>query len=185
MFGVDSISYPTSISTITSHIGCYSCKGVHLSNICTNSNHTYNPIWWDHENPSPFPSIRWDWFPSFHWWFPSWYGSYFRLGGIYLCFGLFTVSFFKWPLNYGVWILWNYFVPDDFICGFNFFFKVCTHIVRAHDPPSILCLVFTFWFLTLKKYYGDICPITISEVNYCWIARTFVIWFKDTIISLV
>jgi hypothetical protein len=38
----------------------------------------------------------------------------------------------------------NYFVLDDYVSAFDFFFKVCGHIVQSHVPPSISCLLSTF-----------------------------------------
>jgi hypothetical protein len=59
--------------------------------------------------------------------------------------------------------------------GFNFFFKVCGHIAQIHVPPLVLHLFFASPLLALEKQCGGICPITISEVTYCLIARTLAI----------
>jgi hypothetical protein len=141
MFGVDFRSYPTSISTIMSHIGLCSCKGIHLSNTCTNSRHTYSSIWHNHKSFSPFPSIRWGWFPPFRWWFPSLDESYFKLGGIYLCLGLFTILFFRWPLRYDVWTFMRLFCPKWFCEWFQLLFRnMWAHYLRS-------CSTFNFTFV--------------------------------------
>jgi hypothetical protein len=44
MFGVNSKSYPTSISTITPSTGPCLCRGIHLNNMCTSSKHTCSPM---------------------------------------------------------------------------------------------------------------------------------------------
>jgi hypothetical protein len=79
--------------------------------------------------------------------------------------------------------LWNYFVLDDFASGFNLFFEVCGHIVWGHVPLSISHLLFAFWFLTLEKQFGGICPITISGVTYCLVAHILAIQFRDIFIE--
>jgi hypothetical protein len=61
-------------------------------------------------------------------------------------------------------LLWDYFVPNDSTSGFNFFFKVCGHIVQGHVPP-LLCLLSTSWLLTLEKQSKSICLIMISKVT--------------------
>jgi hypothetical protein len=48
-------------------------------------------------------------------------------------------------------LLWDCFVLDDFVSGFDLFFEVCGHIVWGHVPPSISCLFFTSWFFMLGK----------------------------------
>jgi hypothetical protein len=151
MFGIDSRSYPTSISAIMSCMSLCSCRGV-----CSNSTHisfeqTCSPILWDHGSPSPFPLICWGWFPPFCWWFSSWDGGYFRLRGICLCFGSITTSFFDGPLGMVYELLWDCFFLNDSISGFDLFFKVCGHIVWSHVPPSVSCLFFASRLLTLEK----------------------------------
>jgi hypothetical protein len=61
----------------------------------------------------------------------------------------------------------NCFVLDGFRSGFDFFFKVCGHIIRSHIPPLVSCLLSTSQHLTLEKQFKSICPIAINEVTYC------------------
>ncbi len=101
-------------STHLCRSGPCSCRVVCSSSMCTSFEHTCSPIWWNHQSPSPSPSTCW-WLISHFWrWFPSSNKGYFRLGGIYLCFGLFTTSFFWWPFRYGVWMFTKLFCPKWF-----------------------------------------------------------------------
>jgi hypothetical protein len=72
-------------------------------------------------------------------------------------------------------LLWNYFILDDFMSGFNLFFKVCEHIVRNHVPPSVSHLLSTFQFLTLEKQFESIHPIKIGEGTYHLVVHTLVL----------
>ncbi len=153
------------------------CRGVCLSITHTSFKHTCNPIWQNHRNLLPVPSIHWGWSLPFHQWFSSWDGGYFRSRGIYFYLDSFTMFFifFYGPLDMVYEFLWNYFVPDDFVNDLDFFVKVYGHIVWSHVPSSILSLLSTFWFLALEKQFGSICPITINEVTYRLVAHTLVI----------
>ncbi len=57
MFGIDSKSYLTSISTIMPCMGPCSCRGVYSNNTHISSKHTCSHVWWNHENPSLFSSL--------------------------------------------------------------------------------------------------------------------------------
>ncbi len=74
----------------------------------------------------------------------------------------------------------NYFILDDFMSAFNFFFKVFEHIVWNHVLPSVSCLLFTFQLLMLEKEFESIHPIMIGKRTYCLIAHTLVFQFKGT-----
>jgi hypothetical protein len=34
-------------------------------------------------------------------------------------------------------LLWDCFVPDDFVSGFEFFIEICEHIIHGHVLPSL------------------------------------------------
>ncbi len=51
--------------------------------------------------------------------------------------------FFNGPSNIVYELLRNCFVLDDFVSGFDLFFKICGHIARSHVPPSLSHLFFT------------------------------------------
>jgi hypothetical protein len=59
--------------------------------------------------------------------------------------------FLPGPLSMVYEFLKYYFVPYDYVSGFDLFFKVCGHIALGHIPPSVSCLFFAFRFLTLEK----------------------------------
>jgi len=65
MFGIDFKSYPTFINMITPCTNPCSCRGICLSNMYINFEHTNNPIWWNHKSFSPSPPTYWNWFPPF------------------------------------------------------------------------------------------------------------------------
>jgi hypothetical protein len=48
-------------------------------------------------------------------------------------------------------LLWNYFILDDSISGFDLFLKICGHIIRDHIPFLILCLFFCISILNIGK----------------------------------
>ncbi len=54
-------------------------------------------------------------------------------------------------------LLYDCFVLDDFVSGFDLFFEICGHIVQRHVLPSLLHLLFAFRLLTLEKQFGGIC----------------------------
>jgi hypothetical protein len=58
---------------------------------------------------------------------------------------------FDGPLNMGYELSKDYFVLDDFMNGFYFFFKVCGHIAWGHVPPSVLHFLSASQLLTLEK----------------------------------
>ncbi len=89
----------------------YSYRGVCSSNTWISFEHTHSPIWWNHESFFLYSPTYWSWFPPFCWCFSSWDESYFRLGNICLCFGLFTTSFFRWRFGYDVWTSTRLFCP--------------------------------------------------------------------------
>jgi hypothetical protein len=60
-------------------------------------------------------------------------------------------------------LLWNCFVPNDFTSGFDVFFEICGHIVYAHVPPYVLCLLVTLQLLVLEKQINGIQPIMIEK----------------------
>jgi hypothetical protein len=76
-------------------------------------------------------------------------------------------------------LLQDYFILDDFMSGFNIFFKVCEHIIRNHVPPSVSRLLSPFQLLTLEKQFESIHPIRIGEV-----AHTLIIQFKGTLMEI-
>jgi hypothetical protein len=55
------------------------------------------------------------------------------------------------PLHMLYELLWDCFVPNDFVNGFKLSFEICEHIAWNHVPPLILCLHPTFRLLTLEK----------------------------------
>jgi hypothetical protein len=62
-------------------------------------------------------------------------------------------------------LLQDCFVLNDYVSGFNLFFKVCGHIAQGHVPPLVSCLLSTSLFLSLEKQFGGICPIMINEMT--------------------
>jgi len=55
------------------------------------------------------------------------------------------------PLGMVYEFLQNYFFPNDFANGFDFFFEIRGHIVRGQVPPSDSHLFFSFQILMLEK----------------------------------
>ncbi len=137
MFKVNSRSYPTSINTITPHMGPCSCKGICSNNTCIGSEHICNPTWWDNRSLSLSPPTYWSWYPYFFLWFSSWDRDYFKSKSIYLSLGSFTTFSSGGLLNMLYEPLWYCFVPNDSTSGFDLFFKICGHIAQSHVPPSI------------------------------------------------
>jgi hypothetical protein len=87
---------------------------------------------------SPFPSIHWGWFFPFRWWFPSWNGGYFKSKDIYLCFGLFTTSFFWRPLGNVVWTFMILFCPKWIYKWFQTFSRsMWAHCLKSCSTFSI------------------------------------------------
>ncbi len=80
-------------------------------------------------------------------------------------------------------LLQNYFVPNDYTSGFDFFFEVCGHIVQGHVPLLILQLLSTSRFLALEKKSRSIHPIAINEVTYRLVTHTLSIQFKYTLVE--
>jgi hypothetical protein len=95
--------------------------------------------------------------------------GYFRLKNIYLCFGLFAMSFFRWPFGYGVWSFMRLFCPRWLCEWLQLFFW---SIVQGYVPPWISHLLSSFQFLALEKKSKGICPIVIGEVPCHLIAYT-------------
>jgi len=80
-------------------------------------------------------------------------------------------------------LLWDSFVHEDFVSGFDYFFEICKHIVHGHVPPSVSCLFVALQLLVLEKQAGGFQPIAIAKVIYWLITRTLVIQFKDTFVE--
>ncbi len=100
----------------------------------------------------PSRSICWAWYPPLHWWFPSWNGGYFRLGGIYFCLGSFTMSFFRWPFGYGLWTCMKLFCPTWFCEWFWFLCQgMWAHCSRSYSTFNITFFFFPFRLLTLEN----------------------------------
>jgi len=55
------------------------------------------------------------------------------------------------PLGVVYELLWNCFIINDPMSGFDLFFKVCGHIIQDHVPSSLSCLFFASHLLTLEK----------------------------------
>ncbi len=73
-------------------------------------------------------------------------------------------------------LLWDYFVLDDSVNGFDFFFEICGHKAL----PLVSRLLVASWLLSLEEQAKGIQPIAIGEVIYQLIGHTLVIQFKDT-----
>jgi hypothetical protein len=134
MFGVDSKSYPTSINMIMSHISLWLCREVHLNNTCTSFEQTCNPIRCDHESLLfSLSTCKVD--------FLSFIDDFHLETKVILnreAF-IFTLAYSSRLFSTGLLdmvyeLLWNCFVLDDFMGGFDFFFKLRGHIIRGHIP---------------------------------------------------
>ncbi len=68
-------------------------------------------------------------------------------------------------------LLWDYFVPYDFVSGFDLFYKVCGHIVQGHVPPLVSRSFSTSRLLVFEKHLGSIRPIAIGEMTYRLVVR--------------
>ncbi len=79
------------------------------------------------------------------------------------------------PLNMVYELLWDWFVPNDFASGFDFFFEICKHIIHGHVLPSVSHLFVALWLLTLDKQTKGVRPIAIGKVIYRLIAYTLAI----------
>jgi hypothetical protein len=55
------------------------------------------------------------------------------------------------PLGMVYELLWDCFVPNDYVNGFDFFFEICGHIIRGHVPPSLSHLLVASQLLALEK----------------------------------
>ncbi len=142
MFGVNSKSYPTSISTIMLHMGPCSCRGtclrVHalaLRKLSTPFNETTRVF----HLLQPLAKVD----------FPPFVDNFHLEMKVILDQKAFVFALvrsphfsFSGPSSMMYELLRNCFVLDDSTSGFNFFFKVCGHIVQGHVPPSISCLFF-------------------------------------------
>jgi hypothetical protein len=63
-------------------------------------------------------------------------------------------------------LLWDCFVPNDFVNGFDIFLKIYEHIICGHVLTLISCLLVTLRLLALDKQARGIQPIAIGKVIY-------------------
>jgi hypothetical protein len=147
MFGFNFKSYPTSINTITMCTSLCLCRGIHLNKMCIIFEHTCSPIWQDHNSLLFFPSTCWGWFSPFIDDFdPKMKVTLDWEAFIYvLVYSPYLFSSDLSPMLYE--FRQDYFVPNDFVSGFNLFFYVCGHIVRSvmfHFQYCVCFLHFDF-----------------------------------------
>ncbi len=150
-FGVNLRSYPTSINMIMLCMGPCSCRGVCSSNMCTSSKHTYSP---SNETMKilhlldPLAKVN----------FPPFIDDFHLETKVTLDQDTFVFALVcsphlssSDPSNMVYKLLWDCFVPYDFVSDFNFFFEVCGHIARGHVPPLTSHFLFTSRLLMLEK----------------------------------
>jgi len=113
--------------------------------------HSCDPINWNHYSPLPSSSIGWGW--------PPFFINDFHLETDLLLNRKTFISTlthspclsFGSPLGTVYELLWDCFVLDDFINGFDYFFDIRKHITRGHVPPSISCLHVALWIIGFGK----------------------------------
>ncbi len=72
-------------------------------------------------------------------------------------------------------LLWDCFVPNDFVNVFDYFLKICKHVTHGHVPPLISRLFVALWLLALDKQVGGVWSIVIREVIYQLVTHTLAI----------
>jgi len=144
----DSTSNPTPLPSTQLHCAqAFAYVGEYIWTRCALSSSTCSPIWQDHNSLLFFPSTCWGWFSpfidDFH---PKMEVTLDWEAFIYvLVYSPYLFSSDLSPMVYE--FRQDYFVPNDFVSGFNLFFYVCGHIVRSvmfHFQYCVCFLHFDF-----------------------------------------